>query len=202
TVTVTINTPPDPGTDGAIALCATSPASSLFDVLGGTPDAGGSWSGPSALVGALFDPAIMNAGTYTYTVDGISPCLAASAEVVVNVVSNPDPGTPGSITLCTSANAVDLFDQLGGTPDMGGTWSGPSAVVGGQFDPASMAAGVYTYTINVPPPCVSVSSTVNVNLVQPPDAGSNGSLTLCISSPTTALLPSLGGSPNAGGTWS
>ncbi|MCB0767717.1 MAG: gliding motility-associated C-terminal domain-containing protein [Flavobacteriales bacterium] len=202
TVTVTINAPPDPGTVGAIALCATSPPTSLFAVLGGSPDAGGTWSGPSSLNGALFDPTSMNAGTYTYTVNGVTPCPAASADVMVNVVSNPDPGVPGSITLCTSANVVDLFEQLGGSPDPGGTWTGPSAIVGGQFDPGTMAAGVYTYTINVPPPCVSVSSTVAVNLVQPPDAGTDGSLTLCISSPTTSLLSSLGGSPDAGGTWS
>ncbi|HPF91111.1 MAG TPA: PKD domain-containing protein, partial [Flavobacteriales bacterium] len=202
TVTVTINTPPDPGTDGAIALCATSPPTSLFAVLGGSPDAGGSWAGPSSLNGALFDPTTMNAGTYTYTVNGVAPCPAASADVMVNVVSDPDPGIPGSITLCTSAGVVDLFDQLGGSPDPGGSWTGPSVVPGGLFDPGAMAAGVYTYTITVPPPCVSVNSTVTVDLVQPPDAGADGVLTLCISSPTTALLPSLGGSPDTGGTWS
>ncbi len=202
TVTVTINAPPNPGVDGAIALCATSPPTSLFTELGGSPAVGGTWSGPSALNGDLFGAVTMTPGTYTYTVVGSSPCPSASAEVVVNVVTNPDPGTPGSITLCTSASAIDLFEEIGGTPDAGGTWSGPSAITNGLFDPASMNAGVYTYTITVPPPCTSVSTTVTVNLVQPPDAGTDGALTLCISSPSTPLLPSIGGTPDAGGTWS
>ncbi|MBL7954933.1 MAG: gliding motility-associated C-terminal domain-containing protein, partial [Flavobacteriales bacterium] len=202
TVAVTINTPPNPGTDGAIALCATSPPASLFAALGGSPAAGGTWSGPSALNGNLFDATTMAPGTYTYTVVGLSPCPSASAEVVVNVVTNPDAGTPGSVALCTSASAIDLFAQIGGTPDAGGTWSGPSAISNGSFDPATMSAGVYTYTITVPPPCTSVSTTVMVDLVQPPDAGTDGALTLCISSPSTPLLPSIGGTPDAGGTWS
>ncbi|MBK7287535.1 MAG: hypothetical protein IPI95_10755 [Flavobacteriales bacterium] len=65
-----------------------------------------------------------------------------------------------------------------------------------------MSAGVYTYTINVPPPCVNVSSTVTVAVQAPPDAGSDGSLTLCISSPASDLFTALGGSPDTGGTWS
>ncbi len=202
TVSVTINTPPDPGTDGAIALCVTSPTSSLFNALGGNPDQGGTWSGPSVLNGDLFDPATMTPGVFTYTLTGTVPCPSASSEVTVNVVSNPDPGTPSAVTLCTSDGVVDLFGLLGGTPDPGGSWSGPSTLSNGQFDPATMVSGSYTYTIAVPPPCVSVSSTVSVNLVQAPDAGTNGNLLLCISSPSTPLLPALGGSPDAGGTWS
>ncbi|TXI81460.1 MAG: T9SS type B sorting domain-containing protein, partial [Flavobacteriales bacterium] len=202
TVTVALTTPPDAGTDGAITLCISSPATPLFDVLGGTPDLGGIWSGPGPLINGLFDPATSTVGTYSYTVSGIAPCASASATVDVNVVSEPDPGTPNSITLCGTDSPISLFGQLGGTPDVGGTWSGPSAVSGGQFDPLTMSAGVYTYTIDVPPPCVSVSTTITVALILPPDAGSNGTLTLCNSSPSTPLLPAIGGAPDANGTWS
>ncbi|MBK9194460.1 MAG: gliding motility-associated C-terminal domain-containing protein [Flavobacteriales bacterium] len=202
TVTVVLNPIPDAGISGAIALCATSPPTSLFAQLGGIPDAGGSWSGPSPVVGGMFDPTTMVPGLYTYTINGILPCPTVSATVNVNVVLNPDAGTPGSETLCASASAISLFGELGGTPDAGGTWSGPSPVVGGLFDPANMSAGVYTYTIAVPPPCVNASSTVTINVVQPPDAGADGALTLCISSPATQLFSSIGGSPDAGGTWS
>ncbi|QQS73892.1 MAG: gliding motility-associated C-terminal domain-containing protein [Flavobacteriales bacterium] len=202
TVTVAVQAPPDAGSDGSLTLCISSPASDLFTALGGSPDTGGTWSGPSAIAGGSFDPATMNAGDYTYTVAGISPCPADNAVVTVTVVAAPDAGTPGSITLCASDVAIDLFGELGGTPDAGGAWAGPSTVSGGQFDPATMSAGVYTYTINVPPPCVNVSSTVTVAVQAPPDAGSDGSLTLCISSPASDLFTALGGSPDTGGTWS
>ena len=201
TVTVAVQAPPDAGTDGSLTLCISSPASDLFTALGGTPDAGGTWTGPSPTTGGSFNPATMNAGDYTYTVNGTSPCPADAAVVSVAVVDAPDAGTPGSITLCSSDAAINLFAQLGGTPDAGGAWSGPSIVTGGQFDPATMSAGGYTYTISVPPPCVNAASTVTVAVQTPPDAGTDGSLTLCISSPANDLFTALGGTPDAGGTW-
>ncbi len=202
TVTVTEVAPPNAGTDEALTLCISSPSTSLFAALGGTPQVGGTWSGPSAVVGGLFNPATMTAGVYTYTVAGSAPCPADDASITVTVVDAPDAGTPGTITLCSTDAAIDLFAELGGTPDLGGAWSGPSAVVGGQYDPATMTPGVYTYTIVVPAPCLNVSSTVTVSSIAPPDAGENGSLTLCISSPSTSLFAALGGTPQVGGTWS
>ena len=201
TVTITEVAPPNAGTDGAITLCISSPAASLFAALGGGAQAGGTWSGPSPVVGGMFNPATMTAGVYTYTVNGTAPCPNDQSQVTMTVVSEPDPGTAGSITLCFSDAPIGLFAQLGGSPDPGGAWSGPSAVAGDVFDPGTMTAGVYTYTIAVPPPCASVSSTVAVNVNQPPDAGIDGALTLCITSPAVALINSLGGTPDAGGTW-
>ncbi|MBK8339144.1 MAG: hypothetical protein IPK99_03640 [Flavobacteriales bacterium] len=198
---MSVNTMPDAGIDGAIALCVTSPAIDLFVQLGGSPDPGGTWSGPSPVAGGMFNTSNMNAGIYTYTVVGIAPCPTATAAVDVNVVTNPDAGLPGAITLCATDAPADLFAQLNGAPDAGGNWTGPSPVVGGQYDPANMNPGVYTYTITVPPPCVSGNSTVTVSEVQPPDAGIDDALTLCISSPAASLFASLGGSPDAGGSW-
>ncbi|MBP6697946.1 MAG: gliding motility-associated C-terminal domain-containing protein [Flavobacteriales bacterium] len=202
TVTVSEVQPPDAGMDDALTLCISSPAASLFASLGGSPDAGGSWTDPNGLAhSGTFNPANDPAGDYTYTVSGTAPCPSASAVVTVSVVALPDAGLPGSITLCATDGPADLFAQLNGTPDAGGSWTGPSPVVGGQYDPANMNPGVYTYTIVVPPPCVSVNSTVTVSEVQPPDAGLDDALTLCISSPPTGLFASLGGSPDAGGSW-
>ncbi|MBK8498556.1 MAG: gliding motility-associated C-terminal domain-containing protein [Flavobacteriales bacterium] len=200
-VTIIEVAPPNAGTDGAITLCISSPAASLFAALGGA-QAGGSWSGPSPVVGGMFNPATMTAGVYTYTVNGTAPCPNDQSTVTVNVVAAPNAGTPGNATLCATDATIDLFAELGGTPDAGGAWSGPSPVVGGQYDPATMNAGVYTYTITVPPPCVNVSSTVTVVEVAPPNAGTDGAITLCITSPAIALINSLGGTPDPGGTWS
>lgn len=65
---------PDPGEDGSLIICAGSTVSSsqLFNTLGGSPEAGGTWS-----------PSPGGAGTYIYTVGGSGDCPTASAQVVV-----------------------------------------------------------------------------------------------------------------------
>ncbi|HRH39824.1 MAG TPA: hypothetical protein PK760_15850, partial [Flavobacteriales bacterium] len=202
TVTVTVNNLPDAGIDGGLVLCISSPTTALSTGLNGTPDAGGSWSGPGGASNGTFTPGVSATGIYTYTVAGIAPCPSASATVDVQVLTNPNPGTPGAITVCANAAPSLLFDVLGGTPDAGGTWSGPSPVVGGQYDPLTMTPGVYTYTITVPPPCVSASSTVTVAESAPSNAGPPVNITLCTSSASVSLFAQLGGAPQPGGTWS
>src|SRR5690606_8533341 len=202
TVTVAVSMPPDAGGNGSITLCSNQASINLFGQLGGTPDAGGTWSGPSAVNGGQFDPASMDAGTYLYTVSGAAPCGPAAASVTVAINTPPDAGTDGAITLCSSGAPTDLFTQLGGTPDAGGTWSGPSPVAGGLIDPATMSAGAYVYTVAGTAPCPEATATVNVTINTPPDAGVDGALTLCIGSPASDLFAALGGTPDAGGTWS
>lgn len=200
-VEVSVNTPPDPGADGVAVLCASGDPADLASFLGGTPDAGGSWSINSTPHTNVIDPSANLAGEYVYTVDGIAPCPSASSTVTVTIATGPDPGTDGLRTVCTSGEPIDLFAELGGTPDLGGTWSGPSTVTNGQFDPATMSAGNYSYFIQVPAPCTSVSSVVTIIAVVPPDPGTDGSGLLCVSSPATDLFAVLEGTPEAGGTW-
>ncbi|MFN6116465.1 MAG: hypothetical protein ACK46C_11360, partial [Flavobacteriales bacterium] len=118
------------GTNGSVTVCDGGAAVSLFAQLGGTPDAGGTWSGPSPVAGGNYDPTTMAPGVYTYTVTGVAPCVSSSATVTVTENAGTNAGTNGSVTVCDGGAAVDLFAQLGGTPHAGGTWSGPSAVVG------------------------------------------------------------------------
>ncbi|MBS1568501.1 MAG: gliding motility-associated C-terminal domain-containing protein, partial [Bacteroidetes bacterium] len=200
TVTVDVVAPPNPGADGSLTLCISSPAASLFDALGGTPDAGGTWSGPSAVVGGLFDPATMIAGDYTYTVNGNSPCPAASAVVSVSVVAAPDAGTDDILNLCASGDPVDLFQVLGGA-DPGGSWAGPSGAFSGTFLPGSSPAGDYTYTVAGMPPCPMDAAVITVTVVELADAGQDGAIALCSSAGTTNLFNNLQGTPQSGGNW-
>lgn len=201
---ITINvTLPSAGTNGAITLCSAQAPTDLFNELGGAPDNGGTWSGPSALGGGdqgTFDPATMTAGTYTYTV-GTAPCQA-TADVVVTI-DNPDAGTNGNLSIPCGPATEDLYVWLGGTPDYPGVWTGPSPISpadpDGNFDPHTMLEGVYTYTVGTAPCTATATVTVDITGNDP---GTNGSITLCDTDPSTDLFNELGGTPDAGGTWS
>ena len=80
------------------------------------------------------------------------------------------------------------------TPDAGGTWS-----------PALAGAGTYTYTVAATAPCATdATAQVVVTEQAQPNAGSNGTLTICQGSTVTSagLFAALSGTPDAGGTWS
>ena len=70
----------------------------------------------------------------------------------------PDAGNDGSLTICqgASVSAADLFAELGGTPEVGGTWS-----------PAPAGAGVYTYTVAATAPCTT-DATAQVTVSEQP----------------------------------
>ncbi|MBS1940818.1 MAG: hypothetical protein JST38_08075, partial [Bacteroidetes bacterium] len=187
TVTVTEVAPPNAGTNGALAVCANGTAASLFNALGGTPVAGGAWSGPSAVVGGMYNPATMNPGNYVYTVTGVAPCGNATATVSVTEQPPANAGTNGSLNVCTNAASVSLFTALGGTPQAGGTWSGPSAVVGGMYDPATMLPGAYVYTVNGVAPCGNATATVTVTEQIAANAGVDAGLNVCESGAATSL---------------
>ncbi|MBX2974204.1 MAG: PKD domain-containing protein, partial [Flavobacteriales bacterium] len=199
TVTVVVSPLVDAGLDGTLTVCSTSGQQDLSSALGGTPGAGGTWSGPSTVTGGQFDPATMSGGLYTYTIAGTAPCPSDAANVTVTINTPPNAGTDGTITLCSSDAPASLFAQLGGSPNTGGTWSGPSAVVGGMIDPAAMNAGVYTYTVAGTAPCPDAAATVTVTINTPPDPGTSGSITLCSSDAPVSLFAQLGGTPDAGG---
>jgi gliding motility-associated-like protein len=194
----------DAGTDGTINLCSTSPPTNLATALGGTPDAGGTWTGPDGAVHpGVIVPAADLPGNYTYTVVNAGANCEAEAVVTVTIVDQPIAGTNGTVTACTSDAAFALFDLLGGTPSVGGTWSAPGGgAFSGTFDPASNPGGVYTYTVNAPPPCMPVSSTVTVTVNPTPTAGTNGAVAFCSNGQAADLFTALGGTPDAGGAWS
>ena len=202
TVTVNVNTAPDAGANATTTVCSSDAAFALVDVLGGTPDANGAWTGPSGPVpNGQFVPGTSTPGGYTYVVTGQTPCLNASALLVVNVNQQPDAGVGGGFERCNTQAPVDLFTLLGGNPQTGGAWTGPSGPTSSVFFPASSPAGNYTYTVLGTAPCPNASATLNAVVNEAPDAGVSGALTVCAGSPPVDLFDGLAGVPDLNGTW-
>ena len=216
TVTVNVTTAPDAGTNGTANICADGSTIDLFTQLGGTPDNTGTWADTDASGGSLtggnlgtFDATGVSGGTYTftYTVNATTPCTgSSSATVELTVVEEADAGTTvANLDVCTSDAPLNLLGQLGGTPDNGGSWSGPSALTNGDqgtFDPATNTGGTYTYTVNATAPCTNnAMASITINLVTAPDAGANGTASICNDGSTLDLFGSLTGTPQTGGTW-
>ena len=255
--------------NGKINVCADAAPVELFDRLGGAPQPGGTWDGPSATDGS-FDPTTMEAGIYTYTLDtdGACPTYTATVEVVIvpapeapvisgnssfcaglttsltsNVTANivwstgqttptislntagtytvtrtvdgctatsepfelsavvrESAGTNGTLAICEEATPVELFPNLNGTPVAGGTWSGPSDVVDGLYDPTSMTPGNYVYTIPANGPCAASTAQIVVTEIASTNAGNNVSVSIC-NNATSDLFDRLTGGAQFGGTW-
>jgi len=107
------------------------------------------------------------------------------------------------MAVCT----LDLFGELGGSPDTGGYWeqtSGPQSITlsGGHLGTASFlnaAAGTYTFDYKFNE--VDAPATVTVTVGDRPDPGNNTSLNTTEGAGVITLLDQLDGTPDAGGSW-
>src|SRR5690606_19413562 len=128
TVQITLAPAPDAGLLGALSVCVSEDAVSLFSGLQGTPQGGGVWTdldGTGQLNNGVLDATGLAPGLYAflYTVPGTVPCPADTATVFVTVTAELDAGEDADVTLCTS-EFVSLLQFLDGTPQPGGTLTG------------------------------------------------------------------------------
>ena len=98
-------------------------------------------------------------------------CESNAVEVIVNIDIPVDPGTPGNLEYCDESLPVadfDLFDELGGTPDITGNWSGPLTTSNGNRGTVNIStlttAGTYTFTYTVPSLGVCPDSISNLTI--------------------------------------
>ncbi len=163
TITVTVEEPFNSGTDATLDICSDGGTVDLFTLIS-PADAGGTWTPALASGTGVFNPLVdLLVGTRTYTYTLSNACGTTSSNVVVTVTQAPDAGTDNSITACVINGTIDLFTQLGGTPDAGGTWSPALASGTGDFDPNVDASGTYTYTVAATSPC-STDATAQVTV--------------------------------------
>ena len=195
-VTVVIIQAPNAGLNSTLVVCSSYTPFSLFNLLLGTPQAGGTWTAPGgAQQSGIFDPGTSSSGMYCYTVTGLPPCASDQACVIVNITQAPDAGLNNSITVCENAPPFNMFDSVPGTPEAGGMWSNPgNQFVSGTYDPGTQAPGAYEYTVQGTPPCAVASSYLVITELPltDPDCLSTGI------DPIVASCPSLSPEPNAG----
>jgi hypothetical protein len=163
-IDIAITAAPDAGEDAVLQICSNDDPFQLFPLLGGTPQAGGSWTSPPNLPhSGVYDPATDAPGCYTYTVDAVG-CASATAQVCVGVITAPDAGLDSSIVLCENGAPYDLFEALGGTPTIGGSWLAGGGPFSGIYEPGVTQGEVFIYVVDGQEPCTSSSASVTVTL--------------------------------------
>lgn len=197
-VVVTVETAPEAGNSASITVCSNDASFSLRSKLGGSPDVGGTWTPGGS---DTFVPGTSPPGIYTYVVAGTAPCANDTAKVTIVVRDAPDAGTNRSVSVCSDGATFNLRDSLGGTPDVGGTWTGPGGPHSGQFQPNMDPSGEYTYTVAGQAPCSPATAKVTVAVKAAPNAGTNANVLKCSNDPSFTLISQLGGTPASGGTW-
>ncbi len=171
-------------------------------------DASGSFATPTAIgmvmtttggsIACVIPPGTLPGTGYRIRVVSDSPATTGTDNGTdIVIYEAPFAGADGSLTICTGDDPVGL--STGG--DAGGTWSGPSSVVNGQYDPATMEPGTYTYTVVGTGPCASDAAEVVVAEIAGANAGSSVSEVICKNTGIYDLFAFLGGSPDTGGTW-
>ncbi|HWR93948.1 MAG TPA: gliding motility-associated C-terminal domain-containing protein [Flavobacterium sp.] len=191
---------PEAGISGEAVFCTNSAPQDLYKSLGGTPQTGGTWTPIMASGTGVFNPAIDLPGVYTYSFAGSDPCDSDSATVTVTVNPVPDAGTDGTAFFCSNYKPSDLFLNLGGNPQTGGTWSPALASGTGVFNPAVDLPGEYIYTVGGNY-CDTSTAKVTVTVTQSPNAGgANAPLLIKTCETVTAvdLFTGLNGTQSAG----
>ncbi|XMO88287.1 gliding motility-associated C-terminal domain-containing protein [Algibacter sp. AS12] len=225
-VTVAIDDQVNPGISSSLAYCNDSlPVAdfNLFDELGGAKDTTGSWSGPQATsnghLGTINISGLTTPGDYIfiYTVPSNGVCPDGVSEVTISVYEslssgNASTANPASFCIADLPSEFDLF-SLVENHDLGGQWTVGTAstdpVVTSLVDLSELTAGTYnyTYTQNVSPnPCPENSTTVQIVVLEDPNAGVALNAVFCENDLTTNspynLFDALDGSQdNNSGTW-
>src|SRR5690606_14065292 len=121
----------------------------------------------------VFDPSKDTAEIYSYTLSG-GVCGSVTSKVSVTINTLPNVGQNGRLDLCMNSSSVNLFDSLGGSPDMGGVWSPTLSSGTGVFNPLVDVSRVYLYTVTNGV-CGTSTAEVNVLVDTLPNAGDDGS---------------------------
>ena len=124
-------------------------------IVSGGLDYGYSWNNAGTLNNALIANPISSATTTTpYTATVTLGLCSAQGNVTLTVQPQPNAGGDGSHSACSIDSFFDVFLDLTGTPDGGGTWRDPSfAAHSNIFTPGTDTPGNYYYIVTPTSPC-------------------------------------------------
>lgn len=210
------------GIDFMATSCSSLGTVDLFNLLGPSANMSGTFTDDSSTgllnANGILDVATLASGDYifTYRINDNLPCDDGEVQLTLRLSRDeevPNAGTNNEINLCTNARTVNLFDSLGGTPEMTGTWTGPfgysttnniANFIEGDTDLPVLQPGIYTYTIIGNNGCGSqrAESQVTVNLVAPPFIGDNFIASFCVEENNVNLFDLLDRNTDRGGNFS
>jgi hypothetical protein len=111
---------------------------------------------------ALFSTTVDEPTWFRCRVECPSTELFTYSTALLVIPDVPNAGSDASLTICNTAPPDDMFELLGPDAEAGGTWSGPSPVSNGLFNPATMVGGAYVYTVLGTAPCPNAAATITV----------------------------------------
>lgn len=156
----------------------------------------------SGTISCTIPVATVNGTGYLVRVVGSDPAVVAgNTTAELTIEESPYAGEDLHISFCESDTAQVLLDFLPGASTCG-EWTDPDGVaMSGILDPSTAESGDYTFTANCPASCPEDQATLVVGIVPAPDAGEDAVATICLNSGGVSLFALLGGTPDAGGTW-
>jgi len=142
-------------------------------------------------------------GTYNVIATSSVGC-PDTAQIVIAGGGAVSAGGDVTLDLCSDMPSINLIDELLGTPNLGGTWEGPSTLANGDqgtFDPSADLSGIYEYIVLGSGGCPNDTAFITLTNGIAPNAGTGTVLNLCSSAPSLDLFDELTGSPQNTGVW-
>ncbi|TCK67583.1 gliding motility-associated-like protein [Winogradskyella wandonensis] len=214
--TATFDAPDEPTPPSVQSFCTTANPT-VADLIPGTVDVF-NWyesldGAGNPIQPALMDTDVIVSGTYYIQAESFF-CTSNPIVVTVEVNTPIDPGTSATLEYCIDSlptTDINLVDQLGGTPDALGTWSGPITITNGTTGTINIGSVttpgdlVFTYTVPASGPCPEGSSTVTITIYDSFTSGTpaaNNPASFCVSGlPGAFDLFTLLDNEDVGGQW-
>ncbi len=183
-LTLTINKLPNAGENGSMRVCSDNLTVTLFDLLGGTPDTTGTWTGPFGYMSpdhlGVFDASdtmlpILGEGTYTYTSPANAGCTTSdSASVIITIADPIEIGDDINESYCKIDGRINLFSLLDRDTVRNGVFEDTDNTgalsVDGVLEFETLTNDIYNfrYVIRNAAPCDESSLNVSIQIIDLP----------------------------------